>query len=327
MGDDSLDDDDIVDLPASPTSPTANSDALCQFHTDTRILPFDPAILGTKSKAGVEAPNINDCTLFQFNERDQLYFILLAYVGSRLPHSERVSFTAHPHMSPTSGNINKTASELIGITLGTGFFAFVHKGEVLYAIHQEIANPVGTQFEAKIHMSLILLAPGRNQEEKLRELCAEAYSATLKETNGTFLVFRFLPQSEFWKRESEVSTRPIESVILDPKQKEGLLKDLDQFLAKGSRDFYARHGIPYKRSYLLHGVPGSGKTSLIQALAGHLGRSICYIQPSHTSITDDNLRAAFQRLPSKVSTSISSITIPSSLLPVSTSTSPCSKYY
>ena len=96
----------------------------------------------------------------------------------------------------------------------------------------------------------------------LRELCAEAFQATLKETNGTFLVFRwaaqvrsflpslplpsflpsflrsFLPsplsflQREFWQREKEVTARPIESVILDPKQKTVLLNDVDQFLAK-----------------------------------------------------------------------------------------------
>jgi chaperone BCS1 len=33
-------------------------------------------------------------------------------------------------------------------------------------------------------------------------------------------------------------------------------------------------GIPFRRGYLLHGVPGSGKTSLIHALAGELGLDI-----------------------------------------------------
>eukprot|EP01052_Picozoa_sp_SAG31_P068425 SAG31_NODE_27233_length_429_cov_0.951515_2_plen_52_part_01 len=33
---------------------------------------------------------------------------------------------------------------------------------------------------------------------------------------------------------------------------------------------YADHGIPYRRIYLFHGPPGSGKFSLIMALAGCL---------------------------------------------------------
>lgn len=40
-----------------------------------------------------------------------------------------------------------------------------------------------------------------------------------------------------------------------------LIADARDFLA--SEVWYAERGIPYRRGYLLHGVPGSGKTSLI----------------------------------------------------------------
>jgi chaperone BCS1 len=44
--------------------------------------------------------------------------------------------------------------------------------------------------------------------------------------------------------------------------------------------WYAERGIPYRRGYLLHGVPGSGKSSLIHALAGELGLDIYVVSLS-----------------------------------------------
>jgi len=44
-------------------------------------------------------------------------------------------------------------------------------------------------------------------------------------------------------------------------------------------------------------VPGAGKTSLIQAMAGRYKRNLAILQPSHPEMTDDSLKAAVQRVP------------------------------
>ncbi len=56
------------------------------------------------------------------------------------------------------------------------------------------------------------------------------------------------------------------------------MADARDFLA--SEEWYADRGIPFRRGYLLHGVPGSGKTSLIHAVAGALGLDIYVISLS-----------------------------------------------
>lgn len=50
-----------------------------------------------------------------------------------------------------------------------------------------------------------------------------------------------------------------------------------------------RVGIPYRRGYLLHGPPGSGKSSFIQALAGELNYDISLLNLSERGLGDDKL--------------------------------------
>lgn len=52
---------------------------------------------------------------------------------------------------------------------------------------------------------------------------------------------------------------------------------------------YVSRGVPYRRGYLFHGPPGTGKSSFISALAGHFGYSICMLSLSERTLDDDRL--------------------------------------
>ncbi|KAF9475855.1 mitochondrial chaperone BCS1 [Pholiota conissans] len=81
--------------------------------------------------------------------------------------------------------------------------------------------------------------------------------------------------------------RPLQSVVLAPGLAENIEHDIKSFLER--RQWYADRGIPYRRGYLLHGPPGSGKTSFIQALAGSLSYDICVLNLSERGLADDKL--------------------------------------
>ncbi|GLJ12446.1 hypothetical protein SUGI_0190960 [Cryptomeria japonica] len=78
------------------------------------------------------------------------------------------------------------------------------------------------------------------------------------------------------------------TLALDPELMDTIKADLDSF-AQG-KDFYHRVGRAWKRGYLLHGPPGTGKSSLIAAMANYLHYDVYDLEL--TKVTDNSeLRA------------------------------------
>uniref|UniRef100_A0A7S2UCS0 AAA+ ATPase domain-containing protein n=1 Tax=Attheya septentrionalis TaxID=420275 RepID=A0A7S2UCS0_9STRA len=76
-------------------------------------------------------------------------------------------------------------------------------------------------------------------------------------------------------------------------QKASMLKIVKHFTEKTGK--YAIRGYPHKLGLLLHGPPGSGKTSLIKALAHHTGRSIINVPLSKISTNNDLMSIFFDQ--------------------------------
>jgi len=55
---------------------------------------------------------------------------------------------------------------------------------------------------------------------------------------------------------------------MDPAKKKEIIDDLNMF--KNSKEYYNRIGKPWKRGYLLYGPPGSGKSTMVAAMANYL---------------------------------------------------------
>jgi hypothetical protein len=73
------------------------------------------------------------------------------------------------------------------------------------------------------------------------------------------------------------SKRSIDSVFLPKKQKSAILKCIDNFINPATISEYKRLGVNHKLTLLLEGVPGTGKSSLITALASHYNFDIAII--------------------------------------------------
>lgn len=121
--------------------------------------------------------------------------------------------------------------------------------------------------------------------------------ATQKRRRGEGVeVWTWNARGDHWEREGKVEKRSRESVVLDEKAASLLWEDVDRFCSDDAKEWYAKHGIPWKRGYLLHGPPGTGKTSTIAALATHLKRPIFKISLAAPGMCDSSLHLSMHRM-------------------------------
>lgn len=100
-----------------------------------------------------------------------------------------------------------------------------------------------------------------------------------------------------WGIATERPQRALSTVNLDSNQKEALLADLDEYVAGKSAMWYADRGIPYRRGYLFHGPPGTGKSSFAMALAARYKCDIYMLSLLDRNMYDQSLLNLFNVLP------------------------------
>ncbi len=98
---------------------------------------------------------------------------------------------------------------------------------------------------------------------------------------------------EYWSKCGTQASRKLDSVILPDTTKNTIIKHINTFLSE--RSWYMEHGIPYRTGIILHGIPGTGKTSLVRALCDKFEKPL-YILNLH-GLTDKTLEDAFDELP------------------------------
>tara|TARA_B100001093_G_scaffold477665_1_gene505177 strand:- start:1061 stop:2173 length:1113 start_codon:yes stop_codon:yes gene_type:complete len=99
-----------------------------------------------------------------------------------------------------------------------------------------------------------------------------------------------------WSLEGIIAHRPLDSVVLPGGTKDNIVQDMERFLSEDTENLHKSLNIPHTRIYMLHGPPGTGKTTLIHALASRFHRAVASVE--FTAEVDDRaLRRAFKNCP------------------------------
>ncbi|RIA92504.1 P-loop containing nucleoside triphosphate hydrolase protein [Glomus cerebriforme] len=156
-------------------------------------------------------------------------------------------------------------------------------------------NSSSSRNKPKPSIFLTIIKESDTNVEAMNEFLSEVTRSYLETQKKMKVRSRYERNGSYWYHVQSLSSiRGLDTVALDESYEKLLKKELETFI--NDKEFYGRIGMPYRRGILLYGKPGTGKTSLINAISSQLSRDIYYLNLK-TIMDDNELSAAFSSVP------------------------------
>ncbi len=183
---------------------------------------------------------------------------------------------------------------------GLHFFRHNKKLMIIYFFRKEVNTANSSpEYESPFRYSYTVYMFGNNIEcQKTIDTIIEESSTELsKKTDGKIKIRasafmqRYSDNFFGWKLSTYKHPRTKDTLVFNDGFYEDIENDIDKFLH--NKEWYKEKGIPWRRGYLLHGVPGGGKTTLIETLAGKFNFNINILDLMNEKLTDQYLIELF----------------------------------
>ncbi|ORX52834.1 P-loop containing nucleoside triphosphate hydrolase protein [Hesseltinella vesiculosa] len=263
----------------------------------------------TKSITHSLVSKINElryCTI-QVNESDgEVYAAMESFIASKL--TEKNLRTAElkvidQRRHPFDDRENRDQPPEVSLLPAQKKQTFFYKGHQFWVdvVKEDSGGFGGGGYSANafmdmlggFHQSKLLCITMKTQRiSQLKKYIDEWLYIEHKKKHGRMPVFKAGTQQfgeHEWIHMGSKSRRSAETVFLKHGQKEKIMEDIHFFLR--NEQWYEQMGLAYRRGYLLHGPPGTGKTSFVQSVASTLlmGLSILTITNAMDDRTIDRL--------------------------------------
>ena len=164
----------------------------------------------------------------------------------------------------------------IPLTMGYGTYYYnIDEQSKIEIKYFQKGEPVGTESLVKIYNGMIVGCETMELWEKFNNEIAEFIEQFNKKDKNKLNIFIISDKWGEWVKYSKIPSRQLSTIYTDEKVKQSLKQDIDKFITEEKE--YDNFGIPYKRTYMLTGIPGSGKTSLIKALCCEFEKNLCIL--------------------------------------------------
>ncbi|EFC49397.1 predicted protein, partial [Naegleria gruberi] len=145
---------------------------------------------------------------------------------------------------------------------------------------------------------LVLTVSAWNGKEILKNILQEAIECYFQSEKGVTSVYTL--STDYYRDWEKLCDRPYRSfdtVYLEEDIKQNLIKDMDRFMS--NEIFYRENSLNYQRGYLCYGPPGSGKSSLVLAMAAKLKCCLFSVSLNDKSLDDSKLQKMLTKLPKR----------------------------
>lgn len=151
--------------------------------------------------------------------------------------------------------------------------------DIYYVLSTNLISIFGDKERKKENYSITLNYTSNNDStidilDKFSKYCLKKYAKSFKSSTFVQKIYVNNENGE-WKPQDSNNRRSLDTIILKGNMLDDIKDDINDFV--NSEKWYHQRDIPFKRSYLLYGKPGCGKTSVIKGISSHTKRHMHYL--------------------------------------------------